>query len=47
MFHALQAAYMAIMMNTSTTNRYGFESLLNVYKEANTVQEKELVLRKI
>ncbi|XP_035539457.1 aminopeptidase M1-like isoform X1 [Juglans regia] len=39
-----RAAYIAVMMNTSTTNRNGFQSLLNVYKEANTVQEKERVL---
>ncbi|VVA24005.1 PREDICTED: aminopeptidase [Prunus dulcis] len=33
------------MRNASISNRKDFESLLNVYREANTVQEKERILR--
>jgi puromycin-sensitive aminopeptidase len=44
---ALQAAYVAVILNTNTTNRSGFDSLLNIYREADTVQEKEPVLPKI
>ncbi|GMY34642.1 aminopeptidase M1-like isoform X1, partial [Fagus crenata] len=40
-----KAAYTAVMLNTSTTNRNGFESLLKLYREADTVQEKEPILR--
>uniref|UniRef100_A0A2N9FTL6 Alpha-aminoacylpeptide hydrolase n=1 Tax=Fagus sylvatica TaxID=28930 RepID=A0A2N9FTL6_FAGSY len=40
-----RAAYTAVMLNASTTNRNGFESLLKLYREADTVQEKELILR--
>ncbi|KAF8393585.1 hypothetical protein HHK36_021829 [Tetracentron sinense] len=39
-----KAAYVAVMRNTSTMNRNGFESLLNVYREADAVQEKTRVL---
>lgn len=39
------AAYIAVMRNASISNRKDFESLLNVYREANTVQEKERILR--
>ncbi|KAM1016828.1 hypothetical protein EV2_047476 [Malus domestica] len=39
------AAYIAVMRNASSSNREGFESLLNFYREANTVQEKERILR--
>ena len=45
--YALQAAFIVVMLNASTTDRNGFESLLKLYREADTVQEKELVLRKI
>jgi puromycin-sensitive aminopeptidase len=44
---SLQAAYIAIMRNASTTNRNGFESLLKILREADTVHEKERVLGKI
>ena len=47
MVYALQAAFIVVMLNASTTDRNGFESLLKLYREADTVQEKELVLRKI
>lgn len=40
----MQAAYIAIMRNASTTNRNGFESLLKIYKEADAVHEKERIL---
>uniref|UniRef100_A0A7N2LLT3 Aminopeptidase n=1 Tax=Quercus lobata TaxID=97700 RepID=A0A7N2LLT3_QUELO len=40
-----KAAYIAVLLNTSTTNRNGFESLLKLYREADTVQEKEPLLR--
>ncbi|GMY34655.1 aminopeptidase M1-like isoform X1 [Fagus crenata] len=40
-----KAAYTAVLLNTSTTNRNGFESLLKLYREADTVQEKEPILR--
>lgn len=39
-----KAAYIAIMRNASTTNRNGFESLLKILREADTVHEKERVL---
>ncbi|KAE7999069.1 hypothetical protein FH972_003551 [Carpinus fangiana] len=42
-----KAAYVAVILNTNTTNRSGFDSLLNIYREADTVQEKEPVLRHI
>lgn len=35
------------MRNASSSNREGFDSPLNVYREVNTVQEKERILRKI
>ncbi|POO02033.1 Peptidase M1, alanine aminopeptidase/leukotriene A4 hydrolase [Trema orientale] len=41
-----EAAYIAVMRNSSASDRKGFESLLNVYRGPNTVlQEKELILR--
>ncbi|KAL6996293.1 hypothetical protein U1Q18_006426 [Sarracenia purpurea var. burkii] len=40
-----QAAYVAVMRNANTSRRNGFESLLNVYKEAQAAQEKARVLR--
>uniref|UniRef100_A0A7N2LK71 ERAP1-like C-terminal domain-containing protein n=1 Tax=Quercus lobata TaxID=97700 RepID=A0A7N2LK71_QUELO len=40
-----QAAFIVVMLNASTTDRNGIESLLKLYREADTVQEKELVLR--
>ncbi|XP_050285447.1 aminopeptidase M1-like isoform X5 [Quercus robur] len=40
-----KAAFIVVMLNASTTDRNGFESLLKLYREADTVQEKELVLR--
>ncbi|GLT60800.1 hypothetical protein SLA2020_335500 [Shorea laevis] len=42
-----RAAYVAVILNANSTNRNGFDSLLNVYREADTVQEKEPVLRHI
>lgn len=39
-----KATYIAIMRNASTTNRNGFESLLKILREADTVHEKERVL---
>ncbi|XP_050380494.1 aminopeptidase M1-like [Argentina anserina] len=39
------AAYIAVMRNASSLHKDGFESLLNVYREAGTVQEKERILR--
>ncbi|KAK8641886.1 hypothetical protein V6N13_011257 [Hibiscus sabdariffa] len=41
-----RAAYIAVMRNANTS-RDGFESLLQVYREADAVQEKEHVLRTI
>ncbi|RVX16959.1 Aminopeptidase M1 [Vitis vinifera] len=38
------AAYIAVMRNTSSTNRTGYESLLKVYRESDGVQEKEPIL---
>ncbi|KAK9282412.1 hypothetical protein L1049_005329 [Liquidambar formosana] len=40
-----RAAYIAVMRDASTINRNGFESLLNVYREADAVQEKTRILR--
>lgn len=40
-----RAVFRAVMRNTNTTNRNGFESLLTIYKEAQSVQEKSRVLR--
>ncbi|XP_038707598.1 aminopeptidase M1-like isoform X2 [Tripterygium wilfordii] len=40
-----RAAYIAIMRNCSTSNRSGLDSLLKIYREVDTVQEKERVLR--
>ncbi|KAM5579485.1 hypothetical protein ABKV19_009325 [Rosa sericea] len=39
------AAYIAMMRNAGSSHKEGFESLLNVYREADTVQEKERILR--
>lgn len=39
------AAYVAVMRNASSSHKEGFESLLNIYREANTVQEKDRILR--
>ncbi|XP_024180659.1 aminopeptidase M1 isoform X2 [Rosa chinensis] len=39
------AAYIAMMRNAGSSHKEGFESLLNVYREAGTVQEKERILR--
>ncbi|GMQ08224.1 hypothetical protein CsSME_00052052 [Camellia sinensis var. sinensis] len=40
-----KAAYVAVMRNANTSNRSGLESLINVYKEAEAMQEKARVLR--
>ncbi|KAM3699401.1 hypothetical protein ACB098_05G022200 [Castanea mollissima] len=40
-----KAAFIAVMLSASTTDKNGFESLLKLYRVADTVQEKELVLR--
>ncbi|GAV84937.1 Peptidase_M1 domain-containing protein/DUF3358 domain-containing protein [Cephalotus follicularis] len=42
-----RAAYVAVMRNASHTNRKGFESLLSLYRESDSVQEKEHILRHI
>ncbi|EOY27183.1 Aminopeptidase M1, putative [Theobroma cacao] len=42
-----RAAYIAVMRNANATSRDGFESLLKIYREADSVQEKERVLRTI
>lgn len=42
-----RAAYIAVMRNTSSTNRTGYESLLKVYRESDGVQEKEPILRSL
>ncbi|XP_065866554.1 aminopeptidase M1-like, partial [Euphorbia lathyris] len=39
-----KAAYISVIRKTSTTNRSGFEYLLKIYREADTVQEKERIL---
>ncbi|KAF2323598.1 hypothetical protein GH714_036269 [Hevea brasiliensis] len=39
-----KAAYIAVMRNASSTNKSGFEYLLKIYREADTVQEKEQIL---
>ncbi|KAF3450566.1 hypothetical protein FNV43_RR06655 [Rhamnella rubrinervis] len=41
----VRAVYIAVMRNSSSSNRKWFESLLKVYKETNTVQVKEGILR--
>lgn len=43
----MQAVYIAVMRNSSSSNRKWFESLLKVYKETDTVQVKEGILCKI
>lgn len=44
----LQAAYIAVMRNCSSSNREWFESILDVYRGPNTVlQVKERILREI
>ena len=40
----LQAAYVAVMRRVSSSNRFGFESLLRVYRETDLNQEKTRVL---
>ncbi|XP_031388911.1 aminopeptidase M1-like [Punica granatum] len=40
-----RAAYISIMRNTTASNRDHFESLLRIYREADTVQERERILR--
>lgn len=42
-----KAAYISVMRNTSTINRYGFESLLRLYRETDAVQEKTRILGSI
>uniref|UniRef100_A0A2N9HH88 Aminopeptidase n=1 Tax=Fagus sylvatica TaxID=28930 RepID=A0A2N9HH88_FAGSY len=39
-----KAAYVAVMREASTSNRFGYESLLRVYKETDLSQEKARVL---
>ncbi|KAL4649253.1 hypothetical protein ACB092_01G002000 [Castanea dentata] len=39
-----KAAYVAIMRRVSSSNRYGFESLLRVYRETDLNQEKTRIL---
>ncbi|TQD78131.1 hypothetical protein C1H46_036318 [Malus baccata] len=43
----LQAVYIAVMRNASSSNREGFDPPLNVYREVNTVQEKERILHPV
>lgn len=43
--YSLQATYISVMRNTTTSNRDHFESLLSIYREADTVQERERILR--
>ncbi|XP_015902907.2 aminopeptidase M1 isoform X2 [Ziziphus jujuba] len=40
-----RALYIAIMRNSSTSNRKGYESLLKIYRESDSVQVKEGILR--
>ena len=40
----LQAAYVAVMRRVSSSNRFGFENLLRVYRETDLRQEKTRVL---
>ncbi|XP_042507016.1 aminopeptidase M1-like isoform X3 [Macadamia integrifolia] len=40
-----RVAYVAVMQNVSAKNRTGFQSILNVYREADAVEEKARVLR--
>ncbi|KAF8011554.1 hypothetical protein BT93_J1990 [Corymbia citriodora subsp. variegata] len=40
-----RAAYIAVMRKTTVASRNYFESLLSIYREADTVQEKERILR--
>ncbi|KAK7851283.1 aminopeptidase m1 [Quercus suber] len=40
----LQAAYVAVMRRVSTSNKFGFESLLRVYRETDLSQEKTRIL---
>lgn len=44
---SLQAAYIAVMRNSSRENRTGFDALLKLYREVDGIQEKERILRKI
>ncbi|RXH67411.1 hypothetical protein DVH24_027558 [Malus domestica] len=45
--HDHAAVYIAVMRNASSSNREGFDSPLNVYREVNTVQEKERILQEL
>lgn len=40
----LQAAYIAVMQNVSTSNRANYESLLRIYRETDLSQEKTRIL---
>ena len=40
----LQAAYVAVMQNVTSSNRSGYESLLRVYRETDLSQEKTRIL---
>ncbi|XP_054780299.1 aminopeptidase M1-like isoform X2 [Prosopis cineraria] len=40
-----RASYVAVMRNTTTKSRTGFESLLSFYKRTDVLQEKERILR--
>ncbi|KAL5755640.1 hypothetical protein ACOSQ2_020386 [Xanthoceras sorbifolium] len=42
-----RAAYIAVMRNSSTTNRNGFEALLKLYREVDGVQERERILQSL
>lgn len=44
---ALQTSFFAVMRNASTTHKKDLESLLNSYRKAAGMQEKELILSKI
>ncbi|KAA8528872.1 hypothetical protein F0562_036227 [Nyssa sinensis] len=39
-----KAAYVAVMQNVSTSNRWGYESILRVYRETDLSQEKTRIL---
>uniref|UniRef100_A0A7N2R7C8 Aminopeptidase n=1 Tax=Quercus lobata TaxID=97700 RepID=A0A7N2R7C8_QUELO len=39
-----KAVYVAVMRRVSTSNRFGYESLLRVYRETNSSQEKARIL---
>lgn len=44
--NVLQAAYIAVMRNTSNDIKNGFKHLLRLYREVDAVQEKTRILRK-